>query len=75
MITELTVKRNPYDKRLMKRRTDYRSKQVHIKEKSLKSIQPDMDHEKITDLLIKNAIENIDEATRMEVCCSKALFT
>lgn len=30
--------------------------------KSLRSIQPNMENEKITDILIKNALENIDEA-------------
>ncbi|MBU6079967.1 ribonucleoside-diphosphate reductase subunit alpha [Allobacillus halotolerans] len=63
MITELTVNEESIRQTIDEAADGLPIETGPYKEKSLKSIQPDMDHEKITDLLIKNALENIDEAT------------
>lgn len=65
MITELTVNEESIRQTIDEAADGLPIETGPYKEKSLKSIQPDMDHEKITDLLIKNALENIDEATRI----------
>lgn len=62
MIIELTENQKSIMRFIDEVTTGLRVDTENYKEKFLKTLQPEMEREKITDILIKHALENIDEA-------------